>query len=292
MKILWAFEPFHQDQIRIQGMHNLLKQLVDHPSDMEIGFVVTRSEQELYLEIKIPLKERFSVYPRQIIKSILRKAKCTVEDKKIHVLDFETVSNRKAVDCLLSLAKHRDTDLIALYTHARHGLMRLALGSFAETAVHRSKISLLLMNPKTKSPSQIKQVLYSSDFSSASISDLKRVIKLCKHLDAGLTIFHQAQVIYKWSLDEGNPKIHDYRRKVDRMQERIEQKCLSAGLSTKVIVASEFSATTELILKTATEVKADLIVVSAKVGPAAALMGGSVTRKIIRESTKPVLVLK
>jgi nucleotide-binding universal stress UspA family protein len=36
----------------------------------------------------------------------------------------------------------------------------------------------------------------------------------------------------------------------------------------------------------------DMIAVCAKVGPVAALMGGSVTRQIIRKSSLPVLVLK
>jgi nucleotide-binding universal stress UspA family protein len=170
--------------------------------------------------------------------------------------------------------------------------MRLAVGSFAETAIHRSKKSLLLMNPKNNYLQKIKQILFSSDFSRTSEKHLEKVIEICKQVNAKLTVFHQAQVIYKWSLDEQNRNILDYRRKVNRMQSRIEQASKSAGVPCEVIIAAEFSPTTDLILKTATKVKADLIVVAAKVGPLVALMGGSTTRQIIRESTRPVLVLK
>jgi nucleotide-binding universal stress UspA family protein len=114
----------------------------------------------------------------------------------------------------------------------------------------------------------------------------------CKKLKSNLTVFHQAEVIYKWSLDESNPKIHAYRRKVDRMKTWIEQECHRAGISVEVIVASELKATSDMIFANMKKKKIDLVVVSAKAGPMAALMGGSITRQIVRGSRVPVLVLK
>ena len=292
MKVLWALEPFHQDKKRIKDMHKLLEQFVSRKAGIEVGFIVTRSEGELNRAFDIPFEERFSAYPRKVLKKSLRKAKVAIEDKNIHVVDHETFSTTKAVDRFLSLAKSRGSDLIALYTHARHGIVRFTLGSFAETAIHRSKTSLLLVNPKTNFSPKVKRIFYTSDFSPASKKHFKRVIQLSKKLNAQLTVFHHAEPIYKWSLDESNPKIHAYRRKVKRMQVWIEQECKRAGISGKVIVASEFSGTTDLIFKSMNKAKADLIVVSAKVGPVAALMGGSITRQVVRESQKPVLVLK
>jgi nucleotide-binding universal stress UspA family protein len=292
MKALWAVEPFHQDNKRVKGMHNLLKQFVSKPAHIEVGFVVTRHENELNLAFDIPFEERFSTYPRKILKSSLRKSKVTIEDKNIHVVDYETFSTTKATDRLLSLAKSRGSDLIALYTHARHGFIRFTLGSFAETAIHRSKISLLLVNPRTNFSPKVKRIFYASDFSPSAKKHLKKVMKICKQLKSDLIVFHQAEVIYKWSLDESNPKIHAYRRKVKRMQNWIEQECKREGIFSEVTVASEFKGTTDLILKNANKEKADLIVVSAKAGPVAALMGGSTTRQVVRGSSKPVLILK
>ncbi|MBK8205067.1 MAG: hypothetical protein IPK68_23175 [Bdellovibrionales bacterium] len=36
MKALWAVEPFHQDKIRIKGIHNTLKQLVGSSENIEV----------------------------------------------------------------------------------------------------------------------------------------------------------------------------------------------------------------------------------------------------------------
>ena len=59
-----------------------------------------------------------------------------------------------------------------------------------------------------------------------------------------------------------------------------------------MIVSSEMRSVTEMALKLAKKTKSDLIVVAAKSGAMTALMGGSITRQVVRESAKPVLVLK
>lgn len=292
MKALWAVEPFHQDKKRVKGMHSLLKQFVSKPAHIEVGYIVTRLENELNLAFDIPYEERFSTYPRKVLKSSLRKANVIIEDKNIHVVDHETFSTTKAVDRFLLLAKSRGSDLIALYSHARHGFNRFLLGSFAETAIHRSKVSLLLVNPRANFSPKVKRIFYASDFSPSAKKHLKKVMQICKQLKSDLIVFHQAEVIYKWSLDESNPKIHAYRRKVKQKQSWIEEECKRVGINSKVIVVSEFTGTTNMIFKNATKEKADLIVVSARTGPVAALMGGSVTRQVVRSSKIPVLVLK
>jgi nucleotide-binding universal stress UspA family protein len=292
MKALWAFEPFHQDNARLKGMHNTLCLLTGSPAKVEMGYVVTHTESSLSLAFDIPEEERFNVYPRKVIKEELKKAQIKAEDKNIHVVEYSTMSNTKAVDRLLRLANDRDADLIGLFTHSKKGFFRFAIGSFAETAIHRSKVSLLICNPQTKMAPKIKHVLFASDFSASSKKPLKTVMAHCKKLNCDLTVFHHAEAIYKWSLDESNPKIHAYRRRVNRMKNWIEQECRRARISIEVIVASDLKATADLIFTIANKKKMDLVVVSAKVGPMAALMGGSITRQIIRASKVPVLVLK
>jgi nucleotide-binding universal stress UspA family protein len=292
MKALWAFEPFHQDTLRIKGMYNTLRQLVGSPANIEVGFVANSSEPSLKLAFDIPEEERFNIYPRKLIKKELKKARVEIEDKKIHLVEYHTITTTKAVDRLMKLASDQGADLIGLFTHAREGYLRFIIGSFAETAIHRSKLSLLILNPQTKVAPKIKNVLYASDFTPASKKHLKSIIAYCKKLKSGLTVFHQAEVIYKWSLDESNPKINAYRRKVDRMKTWIEQECHRAGISAEVIVASDFKATSDMIFANMKKKKIDLVTVSAKVGPMAAFMGGSVTRQIVRGSKVPVLVLK
>lgn len=292
MKALWAFEPFHQDKMRIKGMHNTLALLTGSPTKIDVGFVVTRTESSLNLAFDVPKEERFNAYPRKLIRQDLKKSRLKIGDKNIHVIDYETMSNTKAVDRLLKLARDRGADLIGLFTHARKGYFRFALGSFAETAIHRSKKSLLIFNPQTQAASKIRKTLFASDFSPSSKKHLKKVIAYCGKLKSRLVVFHHADATYKWSLDESNSEVRAYRSKVNRMKSWIEKECLRAGITYEVIVDSDFGATADLIFNNVKKKKIDLLVVCAKTGPMAALMGGSVTRQVVRGSSVPVLVLK
>lgn len=292
MKALWAFEPFHQDEARVSGMHQILCQLTGSADRVEVGFIVTRTEPSLNLAFDVPPEERFNVYPRKLIKEALKKSKIAVDDEKIHVLDYQTYSNTKAVDRLLTLAKSKKADLVALYTQSRKGLQRFAMGSFAETAIHRSPVDLLLVNPKVDFSKQVKQVFFLSDFTPGSKKHLKQVVQLCSRLKANLTVFHAAEVVYKWSFDEESPEVKSYRRKIEKTKSWVEQKCQSASVKCKVIIDSELESTSVMALEAATKAKADLLVVAAKSGGMKALMGGSTTRRLVRASTKPVLVLK
>ncbi len=292
MKVLWSLEPFHQNSLSLKGMHDLLRQLVGSLANIEIGFIVTRSEPELYLAYDIPQKARYTTYPRKLLKDVLQKAKITIDDKNLHVIDFDTTSNTAAVDRLLAVTKSRSADLIALYTHARKGFRRFMLGSFAETIIHRSKTNLLLINPLAKPPEKIRRIIFAADFSQSTKKALQQSLEICQKLKADLTVFHVAEIIYEWSLDETDSQIHSYRKKVRRTCEWIEKECKTFNVPCEVIVSTEIKPITDLVLNAANKAKADMIIVVAKVGPLAALMGGSITRQLIRSSTKPILVLK
>lgn len=292
MKALWAFEPFHQNNNKTQEMYNLLKTLTGSNSNIEVGFVVTRAEPQLNLAFDIPRTERFTSYPLELVKDTLKKAKVPIEAKKIHVLDCETFSNTKAVDCLLKQGRKQKADLIALYTQSRQGFQRFVLGSFAETAIHRSRNDLLLISPEAKVAKKLKKIFYMTDFSPSSLKHLRHTIALCKKVKSELVVFHAAEVIFKWSMDEGNPKIRAYRNKINKMQKTVLSESQRAGVRCSVIINSEVKSTSEVALKIANQEKADLIVVTAKSGPLKALIGGSITRQVVRASQKPVLILK
>lgn len=289
MKTLWGFEPYGQTRIAIKGMYKLLQQFSKNPKNLEIGYITTGNETILHTAFDVPVTERFTTYPKKLIISDLRNAAVSINEKNIHVIHYPTLSTTKAVDRLLTLGKSRGTEILAAFSHNKSGLERFLMGSFAETAVHRSKINLLIVNPKNKFK-PIRNILFASDFSARSKRDLKKVLHLCKQLGARLTVFHSTEIIY--TFDPTNPMVSSYRKKTKRMEEWIKNTCASAQVKCDVILRSELMPAADLALATAKKNKADLLVVTAKTGPLAALMGGSVTRDLVRNGTYPVLVLK
>jgi nucleotide-binding universal stress UspA family protein len=65
---------------------------------------------------------------------------------------LESIGGR-AADLILAQAKEWSADLIVMGTHGRRGLVRIALGSDAETVVHGATVPVLLIRskPHTKS---------------------------------------------------------------------------------------------------------------------------------------------
>lgn len=292
MKALWSYEPFHQDTQRTKSMHQILAQLVGNADKIEVGFISTHQEPDLTLAFDVPEEKRFNEYPKTQIKKELKAAKVKLSDARIKVVEHQVYSTTKVVDRMLELASERNCDLIGLFTHARKGYLRFLVGSFAETTIHRSQNDLLLLNPKVVVKSKVRNVLFASDFGANSKKEFAKVIRYTKNLGAALTVFHHADPTYKWSLDEKNPKIINYRKSVDKMKSWIEDESGKAGIGVNIVVASEFQSTSALIFKLVKKGKIDLIAVCAKSGPMAALMGGSVTRQIVRESSVPVLIIK
>ncbi|MBL7689716.1 MAG: universal stress protein [Bdellovibrionaceae bacterium] len=292
MRALWAFEPFHQNQQSVKGMHDLLLQLTGRPAHVEYGFIATRAQAELNLAFHVEAKDRFSTYPRQLIFDALRKAKVSARPQQVHVRGRDTFSTTEAVDAFLKLARQRKVDCVALFTHGRKGYSRLALGSFAETAIHRSAKNLLIAGPKTRFSKNVKSAFLFSDFGPKAKKQVREALMLARGLQARLTVFHAAQVIYKWSLDESDPEVLAYRKKTDRMKNWILSEAERVGVACDVRVTSAFNSASELGLAEAAKAKADLLIVTSKVGPLEALVGGSVTRHIIRTANRPVLVLK
>jgi nucleotide-binding universal stress UspA family protein len=292
MKVLWAIDPFSDKKNKLKQMHGLLKNLAHDSSDIEVGYVATRMENSLNLAFEIPEEERYSSYPRKAIKKSLSDARVVVKDENILVEDSHALSTSKAVENFLSMAKSRRSNLVALHTHAREGISRFILGSFAESMIHQSELSVLVVNPRTKPSSRIRRVLYASDFSSPAKKHLKTVVKIAKGLNSDLIIFHKAFMTYKVEFAEMSAEAQSYRNKVNNMKKWIEGECKKSGISAKVIINSEFDKTSDLILKCKKKHDADLIVVNAQVGSLTSLMGGSVTRQVVRAAQVPVLVLK
>lgn len=292
MKALWAFEPFHQETTRIRLMDQLLQQLTGSRQRMELAFVITRAEPGMNLAFDVPREQRYTTFPKQMTKLALKKAGVELPDRNIHMIDFETLSTTKTVDRFLKLAKARKTDLIGIYTHARRGFTRSVLGSFAETAIHRSRQNLLVVNPLAKIDGKLRNILYATDFSSPSEKHLKFLLPLCRRLKAQLTVFHHHEAIYRWSLNEAEREIKALRSRTEKKRLEIESACRRAGVRHKFVFSEAFKATSDLILSLITKEKPDLVAVTAKSGPTVALLGGSVTRKIVRSSPVPILVLK
>jgi len=96
----------------------------------EASAPVSYTEEELNL-----IKERVEDY---LVK--------TGESLKVKGINVRTiVSSGNAADEILKAADEEKADLIAMSTHGRSGLRRLAFGSITDKVLHRSRIPVLMV---------------------------------------------------------------------------------------------------------------------------------------------------
>src|SRR5688500_6138882 len=105
MKILWGFVPRQQDKSTISDMYKLILQLASDPKNIEVGYVITGNDLRFTTSFDIPDEVRFTDYPRELILEDLKKARVPLSEKKVHILDRQTISTTESVDSFLALAR-------------------------------------------------------------------------------------------------------------------------------------------------------------------------------------------
>ncbi len=292
MKALWGVEPFHQTEKQIGKTYRFIKEICGDSNQVEIGFIVTRTEPELYQAFDVDIEKRFTSYPKEILEKKLKRAGVPSEKVRSNVIDYPTFSKTKAASRLLKLAKDKSADLCVIYSQGGGEIQKFFLGSFAESAVHLSDRKLLIINPHTKLSKKIRTVLFCYEPSKDSAAALKEMIDFCQERAAKLVIFHAAQFSLVIPDIEASEEVKAYKDSIKKWQSEIERQCTKAKVKLEFKTTAEFAMISELAIKTAKKVRADLISVFAKSGPATALIGGSVTRQILRSSDLPILVIR
>ena len=112
-------------------------------------------------------------------------------------------------------------DLIVLGTHARQGLKKLALGSFAEGVFRHADVPVLVIGPKaaaTAPPQAPHKVLFATDFERESIEALPLAAAFAKQLRASLVLLNvnQAPRLVKEREDAVNESVDRLRRLAER----------------------------------------------------------------------------
>lgn len=206
---------------------------------------------------------------------------------------------RSDVDALVSAAKKEKADLILVNTHARKGLSRFWMGSFAETLMHHSSVPVLFLNPNYKPTGSIKTILFSTNLAPESQKALLKVAALTKRLKAELVLYNNIEYFVATpglSFTETMVFSQDIEKDIEQRKKKLNQLAqkVSAkhGIKVKVILDEKDLRVSEGIQKLAKKTPQCLIAMVSQTGPLLSALAGSSTRKVVRESINPVLVLR
>lgn len=285
MKIVWAYDPFKENNdLNFLGK-KILETLFNNKSDLVCAtYIASKAESELNTAFNIDEDTRYTLYPESIIQKQLKAIKA--HWIKALVIPSAKISLSSLIKEFVTFNHSNKTDLVVMATNSKKTLPRLIFGSFCESFVHSSECDMLIYHQKTKfSLKPHKKILYAHDFTEKGNAGLQRVIHYAKKWDAQLIVVHVPMFL-------SNMTYEKFKKITEKKALIIEELIKKSKSSFEMHVSYEAKPITNIILKKAKKENVDFIAMTAKSSKLTALLGGSVTRQILRESKIPSLIIK
>jgi len=214
------------------------------------------------------------------------------------------VRHGEVLDVIADIIREQEIDLLVLGTHGRTGLGKLILGSVAEELFRGTMCPVLTVGPKVSAaigtesrrdhelpPVQInfQHILCATDFSPDGARSASYAVSLAREFQSRFTLLHV--------IEDFGDYLHGHPGPIDTSLRKLEQLVpAQAGLRNRPDFVAEYGSPSELILQTAGECEADLIILGAR--PVAERLaiathfGGSVAHKIVVGANCPVLTIR
>jgi nucleotide-binding universal stress UspA family protein len=208
----------------------------------------------------------------------------------------DTVAKISGIDRYAQLIGAKFT---AVHSHGKTGLKKFFLGSFAEAAISTSKLPTLLINPASQPQKKIHNIIFPSDFSAESQKSLKLANTLATQMKASLTITHCLRIPElpellsdKISKAQLMSDLHllkaDLEKRAARFLAQCKQKKVSAQFDLIEVRPNVHPA--DAIARLAAAKDSSIIIMAAKSGTLRANILGSLSRKISKIATCPILI--
>jgi len=263
---------------------------------------------EIYLLHVCPTEHQYYTHMHQIylntiagdLRNSIKESYPDIQEPKV----FYEVISGDPVKVIFDYVKRKDISLVVATTFGTSGLGKLALGNVADKLLRGLGIPTLLVRiPETTDAVEkriIRMILLPVDMSEASKTAVPYALELAKKLNASITLFSMAQTVYSQNLDAVGPGVGANWDEIDKATEKyidenlksIENEILAAGVQVTHTSYLGIDAGYE-ILEMEKRVQPDLVVMATRGrSPVTRWAFGSVAEKVLREGSKPLLLIK
>jgi nucleotide-binding universal stress UspA family protein len=298
-KIVWTVDPFAKEKDLQRSAARAIKNLTNgSPSIIEpVYFYSAYLTGEYPLDIPKKWVHEIHTNGQKELNKILKHV--NLENiKPLHVVSEPYLSMREGVARINEIAKRWKADLIVTSTHARKGIKRLFLGSFAETLLLHSDVPLFFVNPHWIGKFKFKNIIFPTDFSEESKDSFLKVLDIAQTLGSKITLFHKLAFIWPPTIrhsgsimplyiDVFNREL-EFRQK-DALKWAEEAKLKGVSVTPIIDYKQDGSIASSVLQKL--KKNPGIIAMASTSGPTKTTLLGSTTRKLVRESPYPIWVL-
>ncbi|HEY7317400.1 MAG TPA: universal stress protein [Candidatus Binatia bacterium] len=299
-RIIWAINPFDEEPRIVRNGAVVLRTLSRRASfEVEPTYVVSPAELRAQLEFSVPEKERLQTVAKRALDRVLQKVRLPnlLEPK---VLVTQSLTSKATATALSHYAETSGAELIVVATHARRGIDRLFLGSFAEALIVLSHVPVLVFSHQLKPIRRVNTTVFATDFSQESRRVWGRFCKTFSALGAKIVLYHAITKPPKWPL-QGGTSIFE-RSTLKKRQENIGlakkhadsflEEAKNTGDRVQIAIEQAQGKVYEAILHKAAKTRASVIGMASLSGKLSATLLGSASRGVMRMSSIPVWIFR
>ena len=302
-RVLWALDAFENpDETRAHVVAAIRTLLKNKGVKVEPVYVLSPDQLDISFELSPPWREKYRPAAEKALDQLVKEANVRGLMKP-HVIFHSRPSLTGAVQALNTYGRSVGADLIIVGTHARSGLPRLFLGSFAETLLQYSKTPVLVVGGESRVADSFDHILFATDFGKKSQAAYERVLKIAKIFHAKVTLFHSIpnpiEPVFQsgvYLLGGGWVPVVQYLKTEEIERKKLGEtwikKAKKLGVDARLEIDTDGKGVVESVNHAAEHGGAKMIAMAAQSGPIASVVIGSVTRMVTRNSKVPVWVLR
>lgn len=300
-KVYWAFDPYSDEKESWKKAVIALKAFREKV-DCDIFPVYFINEQNLnWYGHAVPQKlDPLLDILKEVMVSCLNEFS-DLQMEAPEVIFSKTTTKRGLARFVADFFEERKADLVCLSTHARKGLKKAFFGSFTESLLWHCPVPQLLVSPNSQPKEKIKHVFYPTTLNDEGIQFFRNFLELGYAKGATLDIYSKmvapSETFAKTMttvLGGGWMTLAEFDVKESkRLEEKVadwREIAKNAGIEARSFIDGTEGQLTDRILEVSQEMEADLIIMPSFISKLDAVLVGSQTLEVIRNSSVPVLV--
>ena len=290
MKILWAVNIHEGHPRAINGCNTFL-----HALSKKIKIQVDAISIVFPVEYALPKNKVLELENEclKLLNKTLKKVKKNDWFGRSIILLEAQIPQRVAVLDLTDFAKTNGYDALLLVKHSGDKSRSRYLGSFAEMTSFLSSIPIFLVNPDGVIPKDIGRVIIALDESEKKEQYFKSIIRFLPIEGLIIKLFHRIKIPF-YFLSKDSIKKHTATERKNLLEafESIRKIGINTGRSVELDIKNTKKNISDSILQEAKKGAFDLIITIHKGVEAPGYLLGRVTRNILQNADRPVLLLR